>query len=63
MENAAFREELRLAISKLLAAASLVDARELKEARKAIEDARSHCTALLTELDAQIRQSAATNSS
>ena len=63
MQNPGFREELRLATSKLLAAASLIDAREWKEARKTIEDACSHCTVLLTELDAQIRQSAATNSS
>ena len=63
MENLIFREELRLATSKLLAAASLVDARELKEARKAVEDARSHCTALLYELDARIQQSASPKSS
>lgn len=39
MENPILREELRLATSKLLAAASLVDARELKEGRKVIEEA------------------------
>ena len=62
MENAIFREELRLATSKLLAAASLIDARELEEARNAIEEARSHCTALLTKIDAQIQQSASAKS-
>jgi len=62
MQNPSFREELRLATSKLLAAASLVDAREWKEARKAIVEARSQCTALLTEIDAQIQQSASPKS-
>ena len=62
MENPILREELRLATSKLLAAASQIDARELKEARKAIEEACSHCTAVLTEIDAQIQQSAAPKS-
>ncbi len=57
MQNPSFRDELRLATSKLLAAASLVDAREWREARKAIEEARSHCTALLAEIDERIEQS------
>ena len=56
MEHANLPEELRLAISRLLAAASLVDAGELKDARRAIADACSHCKALLTEIDAQIQQ-------
>jgi hypothetical protein len=62
MENSVFREELRLATSSLLAAASLLDACKLNEARKAVEDARSHCTALLSELDARNPQSASPKS-